>query len=68
MGTNPQAIPSPGDGAPGLFSLRAVGRRWSVCNRTLYRKIEEGKLRVIRLGGLFRISREEVERVERDGF
>jgi excisionase family DNA binding protein len=51
-----------------FFSLPRLARRWGVSYRTLHRKAQEGKLRVIRLGALVRVSRKEVERVEAHGF
>ena len=50
-----------------FFTLPGLARRWGVSYRTLHRKVQEGKLRVIRLGALLRVNREEVARVERHG-
>ena len=51
-----------------FYSLDGLAKRWDTSYRNLHRKVQEGKLRVIRLGGLIRVSRKEVERVELHGF
>lgn len=51
-----------------FYSLDGLARRWNTSYRNLHRKVQEGKLKVIRLGGLIRVSRKEVERVEQHGF
>lgn len=51
-----------------LYSLPNLARRWETSYRNLHRKVQEGKLRVIRLGALVRVARKEVERVEQHGF
>jgi excisionase family DNA binding protein len=50
-----------------FFSLPRLAKRWDTSYRTLHRKVQEGKLRAIRLGALVRVPRTEVERVERHG-
>lgn len=51
-----------------FYSLDGLARRWGTSYRNLHRKVQEGKLQVIRLGGLIRVPRKEVERVEQAGF
>ena len=51
-----------------FYSLDGLAKRWDTSYRNLHRKVQEGKLRVIRLGGLIRVPRKEVERVEQRGF
>jgi len=51
-----------------FYSLDGLARRWDTSYRNLHRKVQEGKLRVIRLGGLIRVPRAEVERIEQHGF
>ena len=51
-----------------FYSLDRLASRWDTSYRNLHRKVQEGKLRAIRLGTLLRISRKEVERVEQHGF
>lgn len=51
-----------------FYTLDKLAKRWDTTYRNLHRKVKEGKLRVIRLGGLLRVSRKEVERIEERGF
>ena len=51
-----------------FYCLAGLAKRWDVSYRNLHRKMKEGKFSVIRLGDLIRISRKEVERVEKHGF
>jgi predicted site-specific integrase-resolvase len=64
MGISLQASQSPG---VEFYSLPKLAVRWGTSYRNLHSKVREGKLKVFRLGGVLRISREEVERIERDG-
>jgi excisionase family DNA binding protein len=50
-----------------FYTLDLLAKRWQTSYRNLHRKVQEGKLRAIRLGALVRVSRKEVERVERHG-
>jgi len=51
-----------------FYSLGSLAKRWETSYRNLHRKALEGKLRVIRLGALIRVPRDEVVRVEQEGF
>ena len=51
-----------------FYNLDGLARRWGTSYRNLHRKVQQRKLQVIRLGGLIRVPRKIVERVERDGF
>jgi len=51
-----------------LYSLISLAKRWDTSYRNLHRKVLEGKLRVIRLGPLIRVTKKEVARVEQYGF
>lgn len=65
MEANPQVLEAH---AVEFYTLDGLAKRWRTSYRNLHRKVQEGKLRVIRLGGLIRVPRKEVERVEQHGF
>lgn len=65
MGANSQVLEAHG---VEFYSLDGLAKRWLTSRRNLYRKVEEGRLRVIRLGPLIRVPAGEVARVDANGF
>jgi excisionase family DNA binding protein len=47
------------------FTLPQLAERWQVSVVTLRRRIKAGNLKHVAIGRLFRIERDEVERIER---
>ena len=46
-------------------TVRMVAAHWECCANTVYRRIADGSLDCLRLGGLLRVSRDQVEAYER---
>jgi excisionase family DNA binding protein len=65
MGTNSPVLEAHG---AEFYTLDGLAKRWGTSYRNLHRKVQERKLKVLRLGGLIRVSRKEVERIEEHGF
>ncbi len=68
MSAIPQASPASQADRVEFYTLDGLAKRWATSYRNLHRKVKDGKLRVVRLGGLLRVPRKEVERVEQHGF
>lgn len=51
---------------PRYFTLPQLAERWQVSVVTLRRRIKAGTLKHVAIGRLFRIERDEVERIERE--
>lgn len=49
-----------------FFTLPQLAERWQVSVVTLRRRIKAGTLKHVAIGRLFRIGRDEVERIERE--
>jgi len=49
-----------------FYTLTMLAQRWQTSRKTLYRRVQAGRLKAIRLSGL-KVSAKEVERVEADG-
>ena len=50
-----------------LLTIQQVMSRLQVADETVYRYIRSGKLRAIRIGGLWRVSRRALEEFLRNG-
>ena len=48
------------------FTLPQLAERWQVSVVTLRRRIKAGTLKHVAIGRLFRVERDEVERIERE--
>jgi len=51
-----------------LYSIKELCNKTGKCYRTIHRRIQEGKITVIRLGASVMIPRREVERILAKGF
>lgn len=51
-----------------LFSIRDVCNTTGKCYRTIHRRIREGKIAAVRLGGSVMIPRRELQRIVEKGF
>jgi excisionase family DNA binding protein len=51
-----------------LVSLKQLSKDLEVSYRHLHRAVKDGKIRTIRLGGLVRVPRSEVDRILSKGF
>jgi excisionase family DNA binding protein len=64
-------LPAPAENegreAPAVFSVRELARRWKVNPKSIYREIRDGRLPVLRLGRVIRISLAVVVSLESQG-
>lgn len=51
-----------------LYSIKELCQKTGKCYRTIHRRIQDGKITVIRLGASVMIPRREVERILAKGF
>jgi len=73
----PAKVAGPGHGAyaedptpksmPVLYDVPAAARAWSCGERTVWRWIDAGLVRTVKLGRLVRIPTSEIERIAREG-
>lgn len=66
MKTTQKTSAQPGD-SPDFFTLAELAARWKCHVQTVRHTIQDGRLKVLRLGKSVRISRSEVERLEGEG-
>ena len=50
-----------------LYTLKEVENFLKVSRRTVYRYIKSGKLKAVKVNGQWRVPREELERIAREG-
>lgn len=50
-----------------LMSVREAADLLSISERKMYQLVSEGSVKAIKIGGSTRISRDEVERIAREG-
>ncbi len=50
-----------------MMTVEEVATRWGVGPRTIYAMIADGKITVLRVGRLVRISRSHIEHLEANG-
>ncbi len=48
-----------------MYTIPEVAAIFKVARQTIYKWIDEGRLSVIRIGGVVRISQEEVDRLKK---
>ena len=48
-----------------MYTLKEVMSIFKVTRQTIYNWIAEGKIKVVKIGGIVRVSEEEVERIKR---
>lgn len=51
-----------------MLTIKQVADELNVCRMTIMRHLTKGNIKGIRVGRSWRISREEVERIKREGF
>jgi excisionase family DNA binding protein len=55
-------------GTQEFFSLRDFAQRHGINYRTAHRAAQAGKIKAIRLGGVLRVHKSELDRVAKHGF
>ena len=51
-----------------MLTIKQVAEELNVCQMTIIRHLSKGNIKGIRVGRAWRISREEVDRIKKEGF
>lgn len=51
-----------------MLTIKEVAENLKVCQMTVFRAIYSGKIKAVKMGKGWRVSKEEVERIKREGF
>ena len=51
-----------------MVTVQEVANYFTVCSMTIYKAIKDGKIKAVKLGGSWRISKEEFERLKEEGY
>ena len=51
-----------------MYTVKELAEILKVHQQTIFKALERGKIKGIKLGGAWRISEEELERIKREGF
>jgi excisionase family DNA binding protein len=51
-----------------FYGLGELAQRWGTTYRNLHRQAKAGKIPTVKLGGLVKVRREHVEKIETHGF
>lgn len=51
-----------------MFTVKEIAEMLKVNPMTIFRALNNGKIKGVKFGGIWRVSEEEVERLKREGF
>lgn len=51
-----------------MYSTREVAEKLKISQTTVFRALKQGRIKGIKIGYIWRISEEELERIKREGF
>lgn len=51
-----------------MYTTTEVARRLKISRYTVFRGLKQGRIKGIKIGNIWRISEEELERIKKEGF
>ena len=51
-----------------MYSTKEVAEKLSISQATIFRALKQGRIKGIKIGNIWRVSEEELERLKKEGF